>query len=110
MIVGVSRALREAGCKARLCARACDVAVLTTGKEAAPSRGDRRRIPAPHLTLGEYDEVAHDRRRSRREMARRLAKGKVNILLVRLRLKRHRRVANWHRRLRAAAAPLPRWP
>jgi len=72
MIVGVSRALKEAGCKARmwrssLQPRRCS----PRGKEAAPRRRDRRRIPAAAPEDGEYDEVRTVEETAAREMARR---------------------------------------
>jgi len=80
MIVGVSRALRESRMQGAYCgARACDVAGAHHGeRRAAPSRGDRRRIPAAPEP-GEYDEVRTIEEGAAREMARRLGEGGRNI-------------------------------
>src|SRR6202158_4515496 len=76
MIVGVSRALREAGCKARILAlEPATSPVLTTGK-GGPHRveGIAAGFRPPHLKPGEYDEVRTIEEGAAREMARRLAK------------------------------------
>lgn len=76
MIVGVSRALKEAGCQA--CIVALEPAtspVLTTGK-GGPHRveGIAAGFRPPHLKPGECDEVRTVEEPAAREMARRLAK------------------------------------
>jgi cysteine synthase A len=76
MISGVSRALKEAGCKARIVALEPTTSpVLTTGK-GGPHRveGIAAGFRPPHLKEGEYDEVRTVDEGTAREMARRLAK------------------------------------
>jgi cysteine synthase A len=76
MIVGVSRALKEAGCKARIVALEPTTSpVLTTGK-GGPHRveGIAAGFRPPHLKDGEFDEVRTVEEAEAREMARRLAK------------------------------------
>ncbi len=76
MISGVSRALKEAGCKARIVAlEPATSPVLTTGK-GGPHRveGIAAGFRPPHLKDGEYDEVRTVEEPAAREMARRLAK------------------------------------
>src|SRR6266550_4402918 len=76
MIVGVSRALKEAGCKARIVAlEPATSPVLTTGK-GGPHRveGIAAGFRPPHLKPGECDEVRTVEEPAAREMARRLAK------------------------------------
>src|SRR5258708_25266112 len=76
MTAGVSRALKEAGCKARIVAlEPATSPVLTTGK-GGPHRveGIAAGFRPPHLKDGEYDEARTVDERAAREMARRLAK------------------------------------
>jgi cysteine synthase A len=76
MIVGVSRALKEAGCKARIVAlEPATSPVLTTGK-GGPHRveGIAAGFRPSHLKPGECDEVRTVEEPAAREMARRLAK------------------------------------
>jgi cysteine synthase len=76
MIVGVSRALKEAGCKARIVAlEPASSPVLTTGK-GGPHRveGIAAGFRPPHLKDGEFDEVRTVEEVEAREMARHLAK------------------------------------
>jgi cysteine synthase A len=76
MIMGVSRALKEAGCKTRIVAlEPASSPVLTTGK-AGPHRveGIAAGFRPPHLKEGEYDEARTVEEGAAREMARRLAK------------------------------------
>src|SRR6267142_1018964 len=76
MIVGVSRALREAGCKARIVAlEPATSPVLTTGK-GGPHRveGIAAGFRPPHLKDGDFDEVRTIDEQEARAMARRLAK------------------------------------
>jgi cysteine synthase A len=76
MIAGVSRALKGAGCKARIVAlEPATSSVLTTGK-GGPHRveGIAAGFRPPHLKTGEYDEVRTVDEEAAREMARRLAK------------------------------------
>jgi len=76
MISGVSRALKEAGCKARIVAlEPATSAVLTTGKGGAHRvEGIAAGFRPPHLKDGVFDEVRTVEEASAREMARRLAK------------------------------------
>jgi len=76
MIVGVSRALKEAGCKARIVAlEPASSPVLTTGKGGAHRvEGIAAGFRPPHLKEGDYDEVRTVGESEAREMARRLAK------------------------------------
>lgn len=76
MIMGVSRAFKDAGCKARIVAlEPATSPVLTTGK-AGPHRveGIAAGFRPPHLKDGEYDEVRTVEEGAAREMARRLAR------------------------------------
>jgi cysteine synthase A len=76
MIVGVSRALKAAGCAAKIVAlEPASSPVLTTGK-GGPHRveGIGAGFRPPHLHEGDYDEVRDIDERTAREMARRLAK------------------------------------
>ena len=76
MIVGVSRALKEAGCKARIVAlEPASSPALTTGK-GGPHRVDgiAAGFRPPHLKDGDFDEVRIVEESAAREMARRLAK------------------------------------
>jgi cysteine synthase A len=76
MIVGVSRALKEAGCKARIVAlEPASSPALSTGK-GGPHRveGIAAGFKPPHLKDGEFDEVRTVEEAEAREMARRLAK------------------------------------
>jgi cysteine synthase len=76
MIAGVSRALKEAGCKARIVALEPTTSpVLTTGK-GGPHRveGIAAGFRPPHLQDGDFDEVRTVEEPAAREMARRLAK------------------------------------
>jgi cysteine synthase A len=76
MLVGVSRALKAAGCKARIVALEPSTSpVLTTGK-GGPHRveGIAAGFRPPHLQDGDYDEVRVVEEPAAREMARRLAK------------------------------------
>ena len=76
MIVGVSRALKEAGCMARIVAlEPATSPVLTTGK-GGPHRveGIAAGFRPPHLQDGDFDEVRTVEEAEAREMARRLAK------------------------------------
>ncbi|MGB2671435.1 MAG: cysteine synthase family protein [Candidatus Acidiferrum sp.] len=76
MIVGVSRALKEAGCKARIVAlEPAGSPVLTTGKGGAHRvEGIAAGFRPPHLKDGDFDEVRTVEEGAAREMARRLAK------------------------------------
>jgi cysteine synthase A len=76
MLVGVSRALREAGCKARIVALEPTTSpVLTTGK-GGPHRveGVAAGFRPPHLQDDDFDEVRTVEEPAAREMAQRLAK------------------------------------
>lgn len=76
MIVGVSRTLKEAGCKARIVAlEPASSPALTTGK-GGPHRveGIAAGFRPPHLTEGDYDEVRTVEEQDARKMARRLAR------------------------------------
>src|SRR3989475_5751990 len=76
MIVGVSRALREAGCKARIVAlEPASSPALTTGK-GGPHRVDgiAAGFRPSHLQDGEFDEARTVEESAAREMARRLAR------------------------------------
>jgi cysteine synthase len=76
MIAGVSRALKKAGCKARIVAlEPATSPVLTTGK-GGPHRveGIAAGFRPSHLKDGEYDEARTVEETAAREMARRLAK------------------------------------
>lgn len=76
MIVGVSRALKASGCKARIVAlEPASSPVLTSGK-GGPHRveGIGVGFRPPHLRKSEYDEVRTVEEGAAREMARRLAK------------------------------------
>jgi len=76
MIVGVSRALKAGGCKARIVAlEPATSPFLTTGK-GGPHRveGIAAGFRPPHLQDGDYDEVRTVEEPAAREMARRLAK------------------------------------
>jgi cysteine synthase A len=76
MLMGVSRALKEAGCKARIVAlEPASSPVLTTGKGGAHRvEGIAAGFRPPHLQDGAYDEVRTVEEGEAREMARRLAK------------------------------------
>jgi cysteine synthase A len=76
MIVGVSRALKQAGCKARIVAlEPASSPTLTTGK-GGPHRveGIAAGFRPPHLNDNDYDEARTVEEAEAREMARRLAK------------------------------------
>lgn len=76
MIVGVSRALKEAGCKARIVAlEPASSPALTTGN-GGPHRveGIAAGFRPPHFKDGDYDEVRTVEESAARDMARRLAK------------------------------------
>ena len=76
MLVGVSRALKEAGCKARIVAlEPASSPALTTGK-GGPHRveGIAAGFRPPHLQDGDFDEVRTVEESAAREMARRLAR------------------------------------
>ena len=76
MIMGVSRALKQAGCKARIVAlEPASSPALTTGK-GGPHRveGIAAGFRPPHLKDGDYDEVRTVEEVEAREMARRMAK------------------------------------
>lgn len=76
MIVGVSRALKAGGCKARIVVlEPATSPFLTTGK-GGPHRveGIAAGFRPPHLQDGDYDEVRTVEEPAAREMARRLAK------------------------------------
>ncbi len=76
MLMGVSRALKAAGCKARIVAlEPATSPALTTGK-GGPHRveGIAAGFRPPHLKDGEFDEVRTIEETAAREMARRLAK------------------------------------
>lgn len=76
MLMGVSRALKEAGSKARIVAlEPASSPVLTTGK-GGPHRveGIAAGFRPPHLQDGLYDEVRTVEEGAARDMARRLAK------------------------------------
>jgi cysteine synthase len=76
MITGVSRALKEGGCKARIVAlEPAGSPVLTTGKGGAHRvEGIAAGFWPPHLKDEDYDEVRAVEEGEAREMARRLAK------------------------------------
>jgi cysteine synthase A len=76
MIVGVSRALKEAGCQARIVAlEPASSPVLTTGKGGAHRvEGIAAGFRPPHLKEGEYDEARTVEEGAARAMARRLAR------------------------------------
>ncbi|HTQ61777.1 MAG TPA: cysteine synthase family protein [Candidatus Solibacter sp.] len=76
MIVGVSRALREAGCKARIVAlEPASSPTLTTGKGGPHHvEGVAAGFRPPHLKDGDFDEARTVEEAEAREMARRLAK------------------------------------
>ena len=76
MIVGVPRALKAAGCRARIVAlEPASSPVLTTGKGGAHRvEGIAAGFRPPHLKEGEYDEARTVEESAAREMARRLAK------------------------------------
>lgn len=76
MIAGVSRALKEAGCKARIVAlEPASSPTLTTGK-GGPHRveGIAAGFRPPHLKDGDFDEARTVDEKEARETARRLAK------------------------------------
>lgn len=76
MIVGVSRALKEAGCKTRIVAlEPASSPALTTGK-GGPHRveGIAAGFRPSHLKDGDFDEVRTVEEATAREMARRMAK------------------------------------
>ena len=76
MLVGVSRALKEAGCNARIVAlEPASSPAITTGK-GGPHRveGIAAGFVPPHLQRSEYDEARTIEESAAREMARRLAK------------------------------------
>jgi cysteine synthase A len=76
MIAGVSRALKEAGCKARIVAlEPATSPTLTTGK-GGPHRveGIAAGFRPPHLKDTDFDEARTVDEKEAREMARRLAK------------------------------------
>ena len=76
MLMGVSRALKAAGCKARIVAlEPAGSPALTTGKGGAHRvEGIAAGFRPPHLKDGEFDEVRTIEEPAAREMARRLAK------------------------------------
>ena len=76
MLVGVSRALKAAGCDARVVAlEPAESPVLTTGKGGAHRvEGVGVGFRPPHLQPGDYDEVRTVPEASARTMARRLAR------------------------------------
>jgi cysteine synthase A len=76
MIVGVSRALKESGCKARIVVlEPAGSPVLTTGKGGAHRvEGIGAGFRPPHLKDGDFDEVRTVEEAEAREMARRLAR------------------------------------
>jgi len=76
MIAGVSRALKGAGCKARIVAlEPTSSPTLTTGKGGAHRvEGIAAGFRPPHLKDGVHDEVRTVEEGAAREMARRLAK------------------------------------
>jgi len=76
MIVGVSRALKEAGCGARIMAlEPASSPVLTTGKGGAHRvEGIAAGFRPPHLKDGDFDEVRTVEESEAREVARRLAR------------------------------------
>src|SRR5215467_7349875 len=76
MLVGVSRALKQAGCKARIVAlEPASSPSITTGK-GGPHRveGIAAGFVPPRLQSGEYDEARTIEESAAREMARRLAR------------------------------------
>lgn len=76
MIAGVSRALKEAGCRARIVAlEPASSPTLTTGK-GGPHRveGIAAGFRPPHLKDGDFDEARTVDEKEARETARRLAK------------------------------------
>jgi cysteine synthase A len=76
MLAGVSRALKETGCKARIVAlEPASSPTLTTGK-GGPHRveGIAAGFRPPHLKDGDFDEARTVNEIEAREMARRLAK------------------------------------
>jgi cysteine synthase len=76
MIVGVSRALKEAGCKARIVAlEPASSPALTAGKGGPHHvEGIAAGFRPPHLKDGDFDEVRTVDEAEARKMARRLAK------------------------------------
>jgi cysteine synthase A len=76
MLVGVSRALRDAGSRARIVAlEPASSPVLTTGRAGAHRvEGTAPGFIPPHLTKADYDEGRDIDEEEGREMARRLAK------------------------------------
>jgi cysteine synthase A len=76
MLVGVSRALREAGSRARIVAlEPASSPVLTTGRAGAHRvEGTAPGFVPPHLTKADYDDARDIDEEEGREMARRLAK------------------------------------
>jgi cysteine synthase A len=76
MLMGVSRALKEVGCAARIVVlEPASSPVLTTGKGGAHRiEGIAAGFRPPHLKDGEYDEVRTVEEGAAREMARRLAR------------------------------------
>jgi cysteine synthase A len=76
MLVGVSRALRESGSRARIVAlEPASSPVLTTGRAGAHRvEGTAPGFVPPHLAKADYDEARAIDEEEGREMARRLAK------------------------------------
>jgi cysteine synthase A len=76
MIVGVSRALKTAGCNARIVAlEPASSPAISTGKGGAHRvEGIGAGFKPPHLQAGRYDEVRLVDESGAREMARRLAR------------------------------------
>lgn len=76
MLMGVSRALKAAGCPARIVAlEPASSPALTTGKGGAHRvEGIAAGFRPPHLKDGDFDEVRTVEEAEAREMARRLAK------------------------------------
>ena len=76
MLVGVSRALKDGGSRARIVAlEPSGSPVLTTGKGGSHRvEGTAAGFVPPHLTRADYDEARAVEEEEAREMARRLAK------------------------------------
>jgi cysteine synthase A len=76
MLVGVSRALKEAGCKARIVALEPTTSPALSAGKGGPHRveGMAAGFWPPHLKKEDFDEVRTVEEAEAREMARRLAK------------------------------------
>jgi len=76
MLVGVSRALKQAGSRARIVALEPSSSPILTAGHGGPHRveGTAAGFVPPHLTRADYDEARAVDERHAREIARRLAK------------------------------------